>query len=60
MFVFSMLALSLADDGNLRVILLIMILVAVALILGGCTIAIFTLKQLRESEIVHTDRNFGE
>ena len=60
MSVFSMSTLSMIDDGNMRVILLILILVAVALILGGCAIAIFTFRQLRESKMLHTDRYGGK
>ena len=57
---FSLLALSVVDNGNMRIILLTLILIAVALILGGCAIAVFTLKQQQESKIFHTDRNFRE
>jgi hypothetical protein len=48
---FAVILASSADSGVIRVVLFIMVLVAVALLLAGCTIALMTLyKQLKAPE----------
>jgi hypothetical protein len=47
MFVMGVLALSAADNGGLRPILLVLLVIAVVLILVGCAIALLTLRSQR-------------
>ena len=48
MFVMGALALSAADNGGMRPILLVLLVIAVILILAGCAIALLTLRSQRK------------
>jgi flagellar basal body-associated protein FliL len=48
MFVMGALALSAADNGGMRPILLVLLVIAVILILAGSTIALLTLRSQRK------------
>jgi len=47
MFVMGALALSAADNGGMRPVLLVLLVIAVILILAGSTIALLTLRSQR-------------
>lgn len=53
MFVLGMLALSAADNGGMRPVLLALLLVAVMLIVAGCIIALLTLRNQRKDRLAH-------
>ena len=56
MTVLSVLALSSADIGNTRLIILMLLIVAVVLILIGCLIALMTLRKRLKSQNVENER----
>lgn len=61
MSVFAMLALHAMDNGGMRVTLLILLFVAIALIVTGSIIAVFTLFQQRKERMTpYTDEALKE
>lgn len=50
MFTLEMIAASTADTGGMHVVMLVLLLVAVALIVAGGVIAVFTLYNLRKEQ----------
>ena len=56
MTVLSVLALSSADIGNTRLIILMLLIVAVVLILIGCLIALMTLRKRLKSQNMENER----
>ena len=56
----TMLALSAADDSGKRAILLILLLIAIALILAGAIIALFTMYNQRRTQAMGPDNTLGE
>jgi hypothetical protein len=51
MFVLGILALSAADNGGMRPMLLLLLGVAVILLLAGCSIALLTLRSQRKDRL---------
>ncbi len=60
MSVFAMLASQAMDNGGMRVTLLILLFVAIALIITGSIIAVFTLFQQRKERTLYSDEAFKE
>jgi hypothetical protein len=53
MFVMGALALSAADNGGMRPVLLILLVIAVILIFAGSVIALLTLRNQRKNQFAH-------
>ena len=50
MFVMGALALSAGDNGGMRPVLLILLVIAVILIFAGCVLALLTLRSQRKNQ----------
>lgn len=55
MFIATLIAASTTDTSGIHIVMLVLILVAVALIITGGTIAAFTLYNLRKAQATQTE-----